>query len=47
MTNEKGLPVEYKILPGSIADIKAFKDFLKILLFMRTEHIMTMFLKMY
>ncbi|WP_319372144.1 transposase [uncultured Ilyobacter sp.] len=27
MTNEKGLPVEYKILPGSIADITAFKDF--------------------
>lgn len=27
MTNENGLPVEYKILPGSIADITAFKDF--------------------
>jgi len=27
MTNEKGLPVEYKILPGSIADITAFREF--------------------
>lgn len=27
MTNEDGLPVEYKILPGSIADIVAFKEF--------------------
>ena len=27
MINEKGLPVEYKILPGSIADITAFREF--------------------
>ncbi len=27
MTNIDGLPVEYKILPGSIADITAFQNF--------------------